>query len=115
MKFRISLALIVFCLVSCANMNKSLNVIKNHNLNPLKYQSVYIDVENDKYRETMDRKRGPETTFVSSEIRQFFKDIGINPYSRENESDLKIKCVFRHGWGIPILTVHFVLKLKYFQ
>lgn len=78
-----------------------------------KNQVVHVVVQNDDYEGSELRKIGSEETFIEVEIYRALNLFGFNKSENEANSDLKVECHFSHGWGMPRLTRHFGIKMKF--
>ena len=98
---------------SCSNTNENIAVKIKLKNSLSKYHRAYVDVQNDDRDGLDDRKTGTDVTYISLEISEALKVIGINPNSSKNNADLEVSCRFRYGWGLPRIIRHFKIKFKY--
>jgi hypothetical protein len=82
-------------------------VIKKELIVPLnKYKSAYIDVRNDGY--TTDG-----LTIIRLDIAKILRENGLEIKYKDGKSDLRIKCHYSHGLGMPRIIRHFSIKATY--
>lgn len=77
------------------------------------YKTAYIDVQHDDYKNPEARKHGPDTMFVEGQLVKAAQELGLEPIYTQEKAGLKVKCLIRHGWGKPRITIDFNLKTKY--
>ncbi|MFC1884860.1 hypothetical protein ACFL2O_08820 [Thermodesulfobacteriota bacterium] len=112
-------AFIFVVMVTSCGANNDVNIIVKRKLitDIKKYAYTNYDVQCDDFVDKFERKKEINGSYISHQIWNWFDENGIeaNVYSKgdSNKSRLKIQCLYNVDWGMPSITRHFRIELKY--
>jgi len=100
-------------MVGCRSYSISI-VVKKELKNVINIGTTAIlDVENDDFKEYLDRISAPHSAYITQLMEHELKKLGIVTCGDKTVPDLRIKCVYRYDWGMPRIIRHFRIKTSY--